>query len=660
MIGGLDGTLFSVAAGAILDRLDIRLPSPAPAGVNMDDTLVAMRNCGLQTRDVDVAGKDVTLVVCPAFAQLPNGTWIALLGRVDDDWTVMDASGVRPIRSEDLIGATSGKFLEVFPTLKVGRNIWLAMISALLANKRNIAHIAIMSIVIQGLALAMPQFTRLAMDRVMPEGATSLLMLVTFGLAASAVFQSVAGWFRQRAILYITARNEFSITYGFTSHLLSLPYPFLSSKKLGWLLQAQLGVQSAKDFLTERNVGVVFDGITGCGYLILMAATFPNLTALVIGVAMIAALITLLVGRKQSAIQRKEMAVQADGRGYLAEIIRGMATIKAAGAETPCLGRWVDNLRETILLSLRRQRAGLWVDIGLDGLRYGLTAAILVWGAMIVLQNEATVGQLMAFVQMSTSFLASAIGIANFYLGAKNLQPQIEKTQEILAIEPEPVRVQRKVPIAAPVILDDVWFRYDQTGPWVLEGFGLHVGRDERYWLSGPSGFGKSTLLRLMAGLYVPERGKVTIAGFHPHEVRARILYLPQFVRLHGVSIQENLQMFAGGTSRERILEAAAESGLDGLVSRLPMGYGTILPQGGGSLSGGQRQLLAITAAMASERPLLLLDEAMANMDWITRVRLFKRPMFNGKTIIHAGHDESFRAETHPLPDHPPFQGNRI
>jgi ABC-type bacteriocin/lantibiotic exporter with double-glycine peptidase domain len=163
--------------------------------------------------------------------------------------------------------------------------------------------------------------------------------------------------------------------------------------------------------------------------------------------------------------------------------------------------------------------------------------------------------------------------------------------------------------------MEDVWFRYTPEGPWVLKGYNLHVEPGEKFTLTGPSGFGKSTILRLLAGLYTPEKGTISIGGLSPQAARHKILYLPQFVQLYSGSIIENLRVLSGGASLERLLAVSQQTGLHNLVAAFPMNYNTVLPHGGRNLSGGQRQLIALTGALASGRGLMVLDEATANMD---------------------------------------------
>jgi ABC-type bacteriocin/lantibiotic exporter with double-glycine peptidase domain len=130
------------------------------------------------------------------------------------------------------------------------------------------------------------------------------------------------------------------------------------------------------------------------------------------------------------------------------------------------------------------------------------------------------------------------------------------------------------------------------------------------------------------------------LAGFPPEQARHFLSYLPQFVRLFDRSILENLRLLSGAASRERLMVAAGHSGLDELVQTLPMGYETLVNAGGATFSGGQRQLIALTAVLASSKSVLVLDEAMANIDPIWKARLLRSPLFLDRTVIFASHDE--------------------
>jgi ATP-binding cassette, subfamily B, bacterial len=332
--------------------------------------------------------------------------------------------------------------------------------------------------------------------------------------------------------------------------------------------------------------------------------------------------LAVLVSRAQVRQETMEVEAQAKERGYLTELIAGIGTVKAAGAERKGLHRWLERFQTELGFNLKRNRLGLWSEVGLTTLQQAMTVVLLVWGGNLALKGELRIGTLFAFMQLASGFLGAVFGVVNATLMLAVLRPQIAKTQEILEIEPEkrPLHMGVESPtLNGPVVMEDVWFRYTPDGPWILKGYHLRVEEGEKFTLTGPSGFGKSTILRLLAGLYAPERGTISIAGHSPQATRHNILYLPQFVQLYGGSILENLRLLSGGAPPERLLAVSKQTGLHNFVAALPMNYNTVLPHGGKSLSGGQRQFVAMTAALASGRGLLLLDEATSGMDCLMR-----------------------------------------
>jgi ATP-binding cassette subfamily C protein CydD len=156
--------------------------------------------------------------------------------------------------------------------------------------------------------------------------------------------------------------------------------------------------------------------------------------------------------------------------------------------------------------------------------------------------------------------------------------------------------------------------------------------------LSGASGQGKTTLLRLIAGLLQPERGCVRVLGRDPSRTAGLSAYLPQEPLLFSGSILANLRLLSGA-STERILAAAQQTGLERLAAELPLGLETMLPSGGNGLSAGERQLVLLTAAVATSCPVLLLDESLAHIDRVGRAELTRRGLFTGKTIVTVVHD---------------------
>jgi ABC-type bacteriocin/lantibiotic exporter with double-glycine peptidase domain len=174
-----------------------------------------------------------------------------------------------------------------------------------------------------------------------------------------------------------------------------------------------------------------------------------------------------------------------------------------------------------------------------------------------------------------------------------------------------------------------------------VDNYVLQVSAGSWLTLRGESGAGKTTLLRLASGLLTPDEGKVRVFGRTPREAAGHIAYLPQDATLFEGTIESNLRWIAQ-TVPVDIIAASRATGLDEWIRSLPMGYATRVPPGGGNLSGGQRQWILITAALANPRPLLLLDEPLAQIDRATRQVILRSGLFTrgGRTVVMITHEQ--------------------
>ncbi|BDU74939.1 peptidase domain-containing ABC transporter [Mesoterricola silvestris] len=581
-----------------------------------DRMIEALEDRGLQGRAARLDSRDLAYLERPTLVELREGTWVLLLDGPSGSFSVETPGGVRTLDPEALAERISGRALDLSPALPPGATLWARLKPLFLRQPRSLLQLGAALLMLQALALVLPATTALILDRALPDGASSLLALGVAGMFLATVHQVWIGWIQERVVLFFSTRLAVSAERGFLEHALRCPFPFLQSRTLGDLLQAFGGFAAARDLLPARTVGVFLSGAMGFLYLLAMFALLPGASLVILLVTALLALPTLALGRVQARLQARQVEAAAREHGLLIELVTGIATLKGSGTEARALDRWRGRRRAVLGLELTRSRLNLASDLVLGLVSQALAIGLFIHGGLRLLEGSLKPGTLFAFLQLSSGFTSSFLAVVHTALTLLILKPQLAKAQEILSREPDP-RPRRDSPTPGPVpaVLEDVGFRYTPSSPWVLQGYDLRVDPGEKATLAGPSGFGKTTVLRLLAGLHVPERGRVRVAGRDPREVRHDLVYLPQFVRIFGGSILENLRIYACGAPLERLMEAAGPTGLQALVDTLPMGYRTLLPPGGRNLSGGQRQLIALTGALASGRPLLLLDEALANLD---------------------------------------------
>ncbi len=609
---------------------------------SLDGMVQELRGRGFQARAVQVSAQELDHLELPTLAQAQTGDWVVLRKRAPGGFLVeQGVAGLEFASLELLDTALAGPALDLSEPLPDRGGLWKRMAQLLPRHKAELAQAAAAALVLQGLALVSPWLTARAVDHALPQGAASLLAILSLGLVLAAFFRAWVGWIREATLLAFAAKFEAALEKGLLEQLLWLPFKDLQRKTLGEHLQAFTGLGLARSQLLNRGVGVLLAAVTGLAYLAWMLAVNPGLAALVAGVALAMGLASFLSGRLQARVQAREVEAAQEQRSALAEMLRGIPTLKATGNHGWAFARWMRRLDAGLDRSLQRERLDLWNEATQGLLGQGLSAAILVLGGRDVLAGQLSLGNLMAFLQLASGFQGAVSSLASAGVAFLAMKPQLREVEAVLAAEPE-ARPPRKGPVdlPGPLALEDVWFRYGDDTPWVLQGVSLQVRPGAFHHLPGPSGSGKSTLLKIIAGLYAPDRGSVSLGGLDPRAAARFMIYLPQFPQLLSGSILDNLKLFSGGATQRRCLEVAAETGLAEWVDTLPMGYQTVVASGGANLSGGQRQLIAITAILASGKKLLLLDEALSNLDWVSRSRITRSPRFEGRTVVYASHEE--------------------
>lgn len=582
-----------------------------------DAIAAALQAHGVHARASEIVGRDLPFLQPPALVGLRDRTWLLLRRPKAGGFEAEAADGVCAVSHRRLAAAASGAVVEISPSVPKERRWWArACVWTALAHPGTAVQIVLATVLLQLLALAIPELTALVMNRALPDGAGATLVVLASAVVLVAGAQAWTGLIRERGLLFLMARLEVATQRTLLWHVLRQPFPSLHRARRGELLETFLGVAAAREQLGERAIAALLDSAMALGFLVAMWWKLPGPAVLAAAVACVLGALAIPISRALARLVTSEVDAQARQRHYATELLEGVATIKAAGAEGQFLLRWLRLLRREQEVALARLRIAGWTEAVADPARNGVTCVALVWGGFAILDGRVMPGTLIAFLQLCSAFFVAVLQALSTYASAVSVRPQLARVEETLRLEPERDLPRRMTAVrGASVAVDGVWFRYRPEAPWVLRGKRLHVPQGTVRKVGGASGSGKSTLLRLVADLYRPERGTISVGGLSPEAARDRILYVPQFTHFHSGSIISNMQTLSIGASRSRIEEAARTTGLADLVAALPMGYETVLSLGGGGLSGGQRQLVALTAAIASDRPVLLLDEPFANVD---------------------------------------------
>jgi subfamily B ATP-binding cassette protein HlyB/CyaB len=591
----------------------------------------------------------------PAILRLKDGRFV-VLSRIDGPRALIhDPARGKPseVPLADLEAAFDGEALLVSSGEAEGEGARFGLgwfVPALMRYKAYMAQVLLASLVIQLFALATPIFTMLLIDKVMRAGTVSTLNVLAIGLVAMALFDLVIGSMRGFLLTHTTNKIDVELGARLFRHLMSLPLAYFEKRSTGASLARVRELESIRAFLTGSALTVIID----LGFTVVFIATMwsfsARLTMIVIGIlAALGIVYTLIAPALRKRIEEKT-ASGTDSQSFLVETIGGMATLKGMAVEPRMQQRWEELLVANTRASFRSEVLSQTTSQLAGFLNKLMVAAILWYGATLVIGGELSAGTLIAFNMMSGRVSAPAMRLAQLWQQVQHTRMSMQRVGDLLSAQSEPApRERSSLPrISGAIELRQVNFRYGADAPPVLENLSLTIAPGEIVGIVGMSGAGKSTIIKLLQRLYVPQSGKILvdgidIGGVDPAWLRRQVGVVAQDTFLFNLSIRENIQLADPARPFERVMEAAKLAGAHEFISQLPQAYDTVVGERGMQLSGGQRQRLAIARALLTRPRILLLDEATSSLDVETERRLHEnmRRIVEGRTVVIVAHRQA-------------------
>ncbi|HEY3570851.1 MAG TPA: peptidase domain-containing ABC transporter [Thermoanaerobaculia bacterium] len=485
------------------------------------------------------------------------------------------------------------------------------------------------SIVVRLLALAVPLLLALVVDRVVPRADGRLLLIVTAGMAVLTGAHFLSSWLRARQLLELRTAVDGRMTAGFLEHLVALPFAFFQTRPVGDLLNRLNSNAIVRETLTTGVLSGALDGALVLAYLALILAADWRLGGLVLllGAARIA--LFLIHRRRYRDRAAESLEAEAEANSYQAQLLAGIETYKAIGAEPRALAHWESLFAHVLNAALARGRVSALVDSALGALAVGSPLLVLAVGAWRVLQGDLSLGTMLAINALAVGFLEPLTQLVQTAFQVQVLGGYFDRIDDVLEMprEQEPGSAPPAGPLAGGITLDRVSFRYGPFLPEVLREVSVEIPAGSFVALVGASGAGKTTLAHLLLGLHRPTGGRVLydgadLASFDLRSVRRQIGIVPQRPDLLAGSVRNNIALADPSLPLDRIEEAARRARLHGEIAAMPMGYETPVGEGGSGLSGGQRQRLALARALVQRPRLLLLDEATSSLDALTEAEI--------------------------------------
>lgn len=520
-------------------------------------------------------------------------------------------------------------------------------IPALIKYRHLLRDVFIVSFFIQLLALISPLFFQVVIDKVLGHRSYSTLDVLCFGLLVVSLFEVLLGGLRTYVFSHTTTRIDVELGARLFRHLLALPLPYFSARRVGDSVARVRELENIRNFLTSASVTVVLDLFFAVVFIAVMAFYSGWLTLLVLLSLPCYVLLSVWATPIIRARLNEKFARGAENQAFLVESVSGIETVKALAVEPQMQRHWDNQLAAYVSASFR---AGLVSNIAGQAAQFinKLVTVLTLWfGARYVMDGQLTVGQFVAFNMLAQRVSAPVLRLTQLWQDFQQAGISVKRLGDILNTRTEVSGASRSALPAAQgrITFDQVVFRYRVDGPETLRGISFDIPSGEIVGVVGRSGSGKSTVAKLVQRLYVPERGRVMVDGVDlalvdPAWLRRQIGVVLQENRLFNRSIRDNIALGDPGLPMERVMAAAKLAGAHEFILELPEAYDTMVGEQGASLSGGQRQRIAIARALVTNPRILIFDEATSALDYESE-RIIQQNMqaiCKGRTVIVIAH----------------------
>ena len=503
----------------------------------------------------------------------------------------------------------------------------------LIGLKRAIAQTLILSVILQAIVLLSPFYLQLVVDAVLPRGDGSLLLALAIGFGGLVILRAVAEAVRGWAILVFGNQMSLQMVGNVFRHLIRLPARYFERRHVGDIISRMGSTVPIQEALTQSVPAVLIDGAMAVLMLTVMFLYSPLLGAIVLVSVLGLILATWLIYPHLRRTQEESIYAKALENSHVIESIRAITTVKMFGREAEREAAWRNLYTDFINANVGY---GKWVVARkfFETLLTGLQIVLVVWAAVTLMMGEGstfTLGMLVAFLAYRQYFTDAVVQLLEKGIEFNLLSLHLDRLSDIIFEETDADQsgdVKLK-DLKGAVAMDGVSFRYSDTDPWVLTDFNLDIAAGEMVTLTGPSGGGKTTLMKLMLGLYDPVKGAVRIDGQDLREIdranwRSQIGVVMQDDRLMSGTLADNISFFDPEIDMQRVYKAAIAAQIHETIAALPMNYQLQIGDMGSVLSGGQRQRVLLARALYQDPSVLFLDEGTANLDVETESAIVK------------------------------------
>ena len=599
------------------DLVDLRKKfGMSSKGVTLRSLIEVAENIGLSSRAIRAEIDSLGEVRLPAVLHW-NFDHFVVLKKVKNSGIIIHdpAVGERFYSFEETSQRFTGVVLELVPRsdFVVGEfgqklSIW-EFWKGTKGLQSSLLQILLLSIFVQLFALATPFYMQVVVDDVLVRHDVDLLDILALGFLALTLVSVLTKVIRGLANLYLVNQLSYNIGNSVLHHLMRLPLAYFENRHIGDVISRFRSIEPIQALITGGLVAGLIDGLLAITTLFLIFLYSVEIASVVCLSALFYVFFRVLQFRPLREANHEDIVAKAKVDTNFMETIRALQPIKLSGKEFDREGTWRNLYSESINTSARIGRLSISYQAANSALTGSEYVLIIYLGAAGVIENSLTIGMLYAVVAYRSSFSSSVVSIIDLFIQFRMVGLHLERVSDITKTEQEEGISGAKalvLPLDGPLTLDQIAYRYSPTEMPVIEGFSAKLEEGSFTAIVGPSGVGKSTLLKMLLGLTQPSSGVISIGGVPIRReltgsYRRVIAATTQEDSLFSGSLKENISFFDSSPDMEKIERACRQACIFDEISDGPMGFETLIGDMGTSLSVGQQQRVIIARALYSE-----------------------------------------------------------
>ncbi|MEB6613503.1 peptidase domain-containing ABC transporter [Staphylococcus pasteuri] len=554
-----------------------------------------------------------------------EGSHFVVLEKVKNNkfYIVDPSNGRSKITKKDFDQHFTGYIMTLSPNYTFEKrkenNLWKSYVKLLFEFRYSLLSLFLFTLFLQSFVLITPIITQHIIDSVKNNNDTLLFTSITL---IAMILYFTFNIIKNELSILLLRKIDFSLSSDFFKKLVNLPYSFFSSRQSGDLLYRFSNLRAIRTVLSENIMKMFLDIILTLVIFTYMLYKSFTMSLILLGFILIIYCFILILRPWIHEANRHELSQDTKLFSYQNEITQGILDVKIMGHEKHSIKYWNKLYFKFIQSFIHKERVVGTMESITSSFTFFIPVFILIFGIMSINNGNLTLGEVVSFQTLSSYFVSTSTSIVYSIEAFFQMKVYLRRVKDVTDEKPEKnLETGKSITIDGEIKLENVSFKYSSFSPYILKNINMNVKKGQKVGIVGESGAGKTTLAKIIMGLYIPSDGTLQYNGIDLNQLnkpnlRNQIGVVTQNPYLFSDTIFENVK-FNNPVSESQIIEACKIAQIHDDIINMPMGYNTILSENGSNLSGGQKQRLSIARAIVKKPSVIVFDEATNSLDTV-------------------------------------------